>query len=61
VIGPPLEAIGSTSVAGGRRLAGSRLQKMKKSVALALPCVGCWLTGKDGAAAACGNNRLREM
>jgi len=61
VIGPLLEAVRSTSVAGGRRRAGSRLQKMKKSVALALPCVGCWLTGEDGAAAVCGDNRLREM
>jgi len=34
---------------------------MNKSVALALLCVGCWLTGKDGAAATGGENRLREM
>lgn len=49
-------------VCGRRRvLAAARglLQKMKKSVAPALPYVGCWLTGEDGAAAAGGENRLR--
>jgi len=29
-----------------------------KSVAPALPCVGCWLTGEDGDVAAGGENRL---
>jgi len=32
-----------------------------ESVAPALPCVGCWLTGENGAAAAGGENRMREM
>jgi hypothetical protein len=32
---------------------------MKKSVAPALPYVGRWLTGENGAAAAGGENRLR--
>ena len=27
-----------------------------KSVAPALPCMGCWLTGEDGAAVADGEN-----
>jgi len=39
--------------------AGGRLQKMTKSVVQALLCVGCWLTGEDGATAASGENRLR--
>jgi hypothetical protein len=42
-------------VCGRRRVlaaAGGRLQKMKKSVAPALPYMGCWLTG--------GENRLRR-
>uniref|UniRef100_A0A6M2EYY5 Uncharacterized protein n=1 Tax=Populus davidiana TaxID=266767 RepID=A0A6M2EYY5_9ROSI len=37
------------------------LQKMKKRVSPALPCVSRWLTGEDGAAAAGGENRPREM
>nr|TKR84828.1 hypothetical protein D5086_0000253860 [Populus alba] len=61
VFGPPLEAVGSAGAAGGGRRAGGRLQKMKKSAAPALPCVSCWLTGEDGAAAAGGENRPREM
>jgi hypothetical protein len=31
----------------------------EESVARALPCVGCWLTGEDGAAMAGSENRLR--
>ena len=61
VFGSPLEAIGSAGTAGGRRHAGCRLQKMKKSVAPALPCVGCWLTCADDAAAVGSENRSREM
>ena len=61
MFGPPLETAGSAGAAGGRRRAGGQLQKMKKSGAPALPCGGWWLTGEDGAAAACGDKQLREM
>jgi hypothetical protein len=42
VFGLPVEVVGSAGAAGVRRRAGGWLQKMKKSVAPALSCMGWW-------------------
>jgi hypothetical protein len=44
------------AAAGGYWVCGRCRREKVKSVAPALPCVGCWLTGEDDAAVVGGEN-----